>query len=550
MIENRVIDPDAFIYFTILNQGNDPNSEFALASMEKAIESSSMAFKNEDMVIFLELMNQFLVRGGNPNLIFPRISIGENEFHHVSCFHVVYLYWKDPGMQWNRETDEHFEKTIDSMLSDPRTDLSLTFTEETLFESSHFIDHKIQSEEEGYFLERITIAHYASALQDLEMLDKLLRKEPSLIETKCCHVKAKNVLHENILSVVNLSNNILLQGQKFIEEYDEDTGAEFVESLTKIKNLDHDDEISGDLAWGCIDPRGPYYDVTRVVNVTLLHLAARLGDPVLCGYLRGKNANLIALDSDGRTPLDYLELSLSEGVVEQNKTIANLRKSLKPIVQLRMPYLPQTSIILKKEGFWIIYDTRNKIASYTYEKLTKDSLRRNTNRNGINFKVDWEVPKQNRTKSNDYAHSGYQKGHLVPAANAVSSDRAMEDTFLLTNITPQTPKFNLGYWKKLETHIRTLVNDYDLIEVFTGSLFVPQTFTDGKNRVYYEVIGSGVAVPTHFFKVLYLHKRTPECRAYILPNADIPFHTDLSSFSATVDRIQELSGILFNQWRA
>lgn len=549
-------DHEMISYIRCLEQKKDPNDEDILSSMKLSLESTSIS---DDMGrSFLWLVDQFLINGGNPNSSFQEITIGENTFRYPTCFHVVYIYWKSPGTDWDPYTDKFFERMIDRMLDDRRVDLRAVFTEQYLLDCEHFFNRSSaayprQNEEEGYLLERMTIAHYALAMEDLEMVEKVLQRAPDLLQTACCLTKGKNLLSAEICAVASLTE--LVSGKVFpdceINYCDPTDDQEREIYIKQIQDLDNDDVV-GELALATIDinlTEGMLYPVTRIAKVTLLHLAARLGNEMACGYLFAKQANRIALDSDSLRPFDYFQVSISEGFVKATKTTKQLCKALEPIVQLNRPYLPPTCCVLKREGYDNVYDTRTKVSSYVYERLTRESLQRNTTRESSNFKVDRDVPPQNRAQHADYQKSGYDRGHLKPAGDAVVSEKAMEDTFLLTNISPQQPEFNRNYWKQLERYVRTLVDRYDLVEVFTGCLFLPQIYTDEKTRVSYEVIGNGnVAVPTHFFKVLYLHKRSISSTAYILPNAEISMNTPLARFETTVNEVQKLSGILFNQW--
>ena len=146
----------------------------------------------------------------------------------------------------------------------------------------------------------------------------------------------------------------------------------------------------------------------------------------------------------------------------------------------------------------------------------------------------------------DYKGGGYDRGHLAPAANHVSDEKGMADTFLLSNVSPQSPSFNRGYWLKLEKHVRHLVEEHGKIKVVTGPLFLPeQSEENGKRYVSYEVIGkSSIAVPTHFFKAIW----TPQTEeAYILPNIKISAETPLESFRATIEEVERVSGVVFSQ---
>lgn len=47
------------------------------------------------------------------------------------------------------------------------------------------------------------------------------------------------------------------------------------------------------------------------------------------------------------------------------------------------------------------------------------------------------IPERFRSKLLDYNRSGYDRGHMAPALNHKGSQQEMDDTFFLTNISPQ-----------------------------------------------------------------------------------------------------------------
>lgn len=523
-------------YFRYL-EGQPKNA----CSMRKVLESCIMSDQAAGRT-FLRLVDAFLREGGDPNLSFPEFQIGENTFRNVTFFQIVYLNWKASEKNWNERINAEFEQTVDRMLSDERTDVRAKFTEHVLFKCEHFFnknreEYHRQREEEGYLLEGATIAHYAIAIEDFEMADKVLRKAPDLLDATCCLMRGKNLLHEQVSSVAYFfcdepantnwwGNSVSREVECILFLGDNDAALETITGATETINV----------------------SLTRSTNVSLMHLAARHGDAAACGFFRGQRANFVARDSNGFTPFDYLKLSIAECFIPENSSTKRLMKVLEPVTRLNKPLLPESYLLLKKEGYWIMYDPRTRIAHYVYERLTKASLEKNAGRAaGGSFKVDHEVPELNRGKGTDYTKSGYDKGHLRPAANAPSSNKAMEDTFLFSNAYPQKPSLNRGYWKKFEGYIRQLIADHDLIEVFTGALFLANN-----NTVTYQTIGAGrTAVPTHFYKVLYLYKGlNKRAEAYILPNAPIPKDTPYTNFLCRVDRVQELAGILFNSWRS
>jgi hypothetical protein len=47
------------------------------------------------------------------------------------------------------------------------------------------------------------------------------------------------------------------------------------------------------------------------------------------------------------------------------------------------------------------------------------------------------IPTRFRSKLSDFRRSGYDRGHMAPAMNHKSSQKDMDDTFFLTNMSPQ-----------------------------------------------------------------------------------------------------------------
>ncbi len=73
----------------------------------------------------------------------------------------------------------------------------------------------------------------------------------------------------------------------------------------------------------------------------------------------------------------------------------------------------------------------------------------------------------------------------------------MEDTFYLSNMCPQNPNFNRGYWAKFEKYVRDLTKAYKAVHVFTGPLYLPKAKQNGQKWIKYQVIGKNeVSVPT------------------------------------------------------
>ncbi|KAK5085848.1 nuclease [Lithohypha guttulata] len=201
------------------------------------------------------------------------------------------------------------------------------------------------------------------------------------------------------------------------------------------------------------------------------------------------------------------------------------------------------------------YNRMTRNPHWVAEHFTPQSLSLNnaSRRNSV-FYEDAAIPPMFRAKLSDYFRSGYDRGHQVPAADAKWSQDAMDSTFVLSNMCPQVGDgFNRDYWAHFEDFCRNLTKSYPSVRVVTGPLYLPKQYPDGKWRVSYEVIGNppNVAVPTHFYKVIYgeesLHN--PTCKvalgAFVLPNTEIPNSKSLRDFEVPLEAVERASGLIF-----
>lgn len=108
----------------------------------------------------------------------------------------------------------------------------------------------------------------------------------------------------------------------------------------------------------------------------------------------------------------------------------------------------------------------------------------------------------------DYTNSGYDRGHMVPAANA-DDPNEMSDTFLMTNMTPQLPSVNRVAWRMLEDRVRSLPFKW----VVTGAHYGQSPTCD----VTVKCLGKAkVPVPLFLYKVVYFE--SGNTAVYIVDN--------------------------------
>lgn len=140
-----------------------------------------------------------------------------------------------------------------------------------------------------------------------------------------------------------------------------------------------------------------------------------------------------------------------------------------------------------------------------------------------NFRPDYRIPEIFRTDLVEYKHSGYDRGHLVASANQNETDIQNSETFLLSNMTPQDPKFNRNIWKKLELAIRELDARKDIYETYVicGPIF---DFDTPVSRIGTKD-GNGVTlpVPNAYFKSILTEDRRGNLHmwSFIIPNKKV-----------------------------
>jgi len=134
----------------------------------------------------------------------------------------------------------------------------------------------------------------------------------------------------------------------------------------------------------------------------------------------------------------------------------------------------------------------------------------------------------------DYAKSGYDIGHMVNDADMRWSLAAGQETFILSNMTPQLPVFNRGIWKKLEESTRGwTVNRKHPLQIYVGPIY--DRDTDKRIGV------GGVTVPNGFWKVI-IDTQTNEVMVFKFDHKGA--RGDLSQFVTTLADLQRLTGLV------
>lgn len=200
-------------------------------------------------------------------------------------------------------------------------------------------------------------------------------------------------------------------------------------------------------------------------------------------------------------------------------------------------YLPDAGSypVYPYQGFTLAYDEAHEQARWVAYELTVAQLNAKKVSRTDYFKEDPGI-RSGSASYYDYKNSGYTKGHLVPAADRAFSITTMEETFLMSNISPQIYECNGGIWRELEEQVRDWARQDKSVYIVTGPVISPiGTRRIGQNRV---------TVPEAFFKVILDHS-DPVIKGigFIVPNAIS--YRPLQDYAMTIDDIEEKTGIDF-----
>ncbi|MSQ79223.1 MAG: DNA/RNA non-specific endonuclease [Flavobacteriaceae bacterium] len=235
-----------------------------------------------------------------------------------------------------------------------------------------------------------------------------------------------------------------------------------------------------------------------------------------------------AKTNDGKTVLLY-----EDGTWFYADSIPLYNLKATSITKLELPKANSKDKIITHTGYSLLFNETHEQANWVAYDLTKaetNKLCERTNK----FIADPKV-KTGSASDKDYEGSGYDRGHLAPASDMGWSSTTMAESFYYSNMSPQTPSFNRGIWKKLEELVRTWAIENNTVYIVTGPVLTNGLQTIGPNKV---------SVPNYYYKVV-LDYSEPNIKGigFILPN--IGSEEQLQYYAVSIDSVEKLTGIDF-----
>lgn len=208
--------------------------------------------------------------------------------------------------------------------------------------------------------------------------------------------------------------------------------------------------------------------------------------------------------------------------------------------------LGSTELVVRR-GYVLEHSSMDKIPLWVCESVSSDQLTGRVARSN-RFKAD-PMLQGPKAYPEDYAGSGYDRGHQAPAGNQTVDPELKQQTFFMSNMAPQRPSLNRGIWKLLEDKTRAWVFQYGHAYEWTGPIRCSlQTLPPPDSRANCrKTIGKHeVAVPSYFYKIILVQDQSSwKAIAFVLPNTDFkrPYH--LESYITSIDWIEKRTGIEF-----
>ena len=236
--------------------------------------------------------------------------------------------------------------------------------------------------------------------------------------------------------------------------------------------------------------------------------------------------------------MGWIPSSTEEGDVSEETVVSSVVKD--DLEHIEIPKTPQgvSERILKKTNYTVSFNKKHNIPNWVAWHITSDELVERESRTN-DFQPDPELSTRDAVTTQDYVGSGYDRGHMCPAADNRYHWKTMNECFYMTNMCPQHHHLNTGLWNDLEQQCRRMVNSRNGVYVVCG----PIVSSDASPR--YIGRAHKVRVPDAFFKVILsgVEQGRPKGLAYIFDNEVTT--GSLENYACTIDEVEEITGIDF-----
>jgi len=169
------------------------------------------------------------------------------------------------------------------------------------------------------------------------------------------------------------------------------------------------------------------------------------------------------------------------------------------------------------------------------------------------FATDNTLPSSfDKITKNDYAHTGFDRGHLCPSEDRDANEEDNKATFLMSNMIPQSPHLNRITWVALETYCRKLIDAGDELYIIAGGY---GSGGIGERGEVSKKIVENINVPAHCWKIVVMLpegsndlqriNNATRIIAVDMPNNQVVNEFKWEHYRVTVDEIENITGYNF-----
>jgi endonuclease G len=231
-----------------------------------------------------------------------------------------------------------------------------------------------------------------------------------------------------------------------------------------------------------------------------------------------------------------------------------------------MPAAANMEILISRRQYVISYNRSRRSPNWVAWHLQASDIGTVGRSNQFNKDPDLEqylasTGIDNAVDTREYNGSCFDRGHQIPSADRTSTDTDNQETFLTSNIVPQTKYLNRVIWEHLEQYTRDQIMKQNLeAYVIDGPIYDEDFGAIGPNH--------DIPVPSKNFKIIELmdpsSSTAVQTIAVIMPNVlkdgtkpigsaacndstvSSTDKNDWQQYQTTVAEIQRLSGLQFH----
>jgi endonuclease G len=187
---------------------------------------------------------------------------------------------------------------------------------------------------------------------------------------------------------------------------------------------------------------------------------------------------------------------------------------------------------VKHTLFTLSYQEGYELASWVAYQLTPEQAKTNGSVKE-KYAEDPDIA-TGSSSPKDYKDAGFIMAQLVPPEDMFINHKAVEETFLMSNVVPQKPAFNKFVWKANEKLIREWAKEGNTLYIVAGPVLADAPFgTFGPNKV---------SIPTRYYKAV-LDANGSRAVGFV-------FRSNASSgtqkfFAVSIDELENITGIDF-----